>query len=283
LKQAIRTLATMIAAMAVTSAVSAQALRQIVFQVYDADSGEPLAASVSVDGNKIDGGRLTLAQDQESTIAIQVQTTAGASYRPRTFNVFLANFTGTQAIQKIYLAPRGAEGRVYSRGNVARATSYRGQDVDRAVALLERIYEESPSDLHGTQFGVYLRYNLAAALFGNCTEKFVDSCDAAKTMFEELLAEFDDRRAMFEAERIGKNNLTTSDFDGQTLINRYRRAKWDLSRGRYESARDAFQELLSEAEGDARVSTQLKVRVGQLKSDVDLAETRLQSARTAPP
>lgn len=255
----------------------AQNLEQITFRAFDADSGDEVPAAFSVDGRALDQGLFALNRNQESTIAIEVKTEAGKGYYSRTFNLFLAGYSGRQLVMHVYLARRG-QGAVYSLGSVSQAATHLGSTPDRVVALLERVRSETPSHLFSTQFGVRLRFNLARGYFQNCTRRGIDSCDIAASVFDDLRREMKADSSHFMRERIDENALRTADFDRQRLVNVYRRGKWDFRRGAFESAVEAFQALLSEADsGKDDVFTQLQVSRVQVEADLRLARLRSES------
>jgi hypothetical protein len=257
----------------------AQTLSSLVFQVYDADSGEPLAARVLADNALLVGGEFKLQKDQEAQIAVEVSTEAGASYRARTFNVFLANLRGSRVYYKVYLARKGQPGTPYSRGSVSLALRHLNQDtVDRAVAMLERIYQESPAAQQATQFSIHLQYNLANALYLNCTTKFIDSCHTAKEVFDRLLVAYDKDASLFNKERVNRASLGAIDLETHDLINQYRRAKWDLSRGRHEAAVETFRLLVDAADNDPNMLGKLKLTQQQLAMDLRFAQERQKAA-----
>lgn len=252
----------------------AQNLEKITFRAFDADSGEEVTALFSVDGKALDQGQFALDRNQESTIAIEVKTEAGKGYYSRTFNLFLAGYSVRQVVMHVHLARKG-QSAVYSRGSVSQAATHLGSAPDRVVALLERVRIETPSHLLSTQFGVHLRFNLARGYFQNCTRRGIDSCDIAASIFDELRNEMKAESSHFVREKIDENALRTADFDRQRLVNVYRRGKWDFRRGSFESAAEAFQALLNEADsGRDDVFSKTQISRAQLVADLSLARLR---------
>lgn len=259
--------------------VAAQGLRTIAFEVFDADTDRRLEVDLLVDGTKLQQGQYELKADQDSMIAIEVATLAEQAYYPRKFTIFLANIAETRAAYRIYLARRGEAGARYSRGSVAQAAAHLSpKTVDRATVLLERIDVEAPKSGTRNQFWIYLQYNLGRAHFVNCTYRFIDSCGDAKTIFDNLLTMLPEEPRLFEAERISKELLTQLDIERHELVNRYRRARWDLQRGRPDAALEAFEALAALARSDPAVARHLGVGVEQLDKDAAFARSRVQSA-----
>ena len=254
----------------------AQGVERIRFQAFDADSGEDVPAVFSVNGEVLKQGLIIFKKDQESSIAIEVKTDGGTGYYARTFNLFLASYTDRQVVMNVYLARKG-QSVVYSRGSVSQAATHLSIHPDRVVALLERIRSETPAHLLSTQFGVNLRFNLARGYFQNCTRRGIDSCDIAATLFDDLRSEMKVDSSHFIRERIDEKALETADFERQRLSNVYRRGKWDFKRGAFDSASDAFQSLLSEADsGNKDVFILIKVARDQVVADLKLAQLKLE-------
>jgi tetratricopeptide (TPR) repeat protein len=257
-------------------AVSAPPVTSVTFRTVDADTGADLIAKISLDGTLVSNSQYVLPQDAASQIAIEVSAEAGSQYYARTLTIFLEGLKRAKPIYKIYLAKLGSGSSIYTRGSVKAASEYINADsVDRAVALLERINEESSPAKKATQFGVYLHYNLARAYLLNCTQRFVDQCPAAKSLFDDLYHKYDNQEQFFSAESISKQDLQNVDIESHYKRMAYLRAKWDFSCGRFEDALGAFEELIIAAENDPSLLKRLNLTLEGLRSDKALVKTKL--------
>jgi len=256
--------------------VSAPPVTSVTFRTFDADTGADLIAKISVDGALVSNSQYILPQDADSQIAIEVSAEAGSQYYARNLTIFWEGLNRAKPIYKVYLAKLGLGSKIYTRGSVKAASEYiKEESVDRAVALLERISEESSPSQKATQFGVYLQYKLAGAYLFNCTQRFVDQCSAAKSIFDDLYNKYDDQKQFFSAELISKQSLKNVDTESYYKRMAYLRAKWDLSCGRFEEAMKVFEELITAGENDPSLLKRLKLTLEGVRSDVALVKTKL--------
>ena len=244
-----------------------QRIASLGFEVRDANNADPLSASVYVDGEKV-GPRYVLPQGSESSIAMEVRADAGAGYYTRTMTIFLEAINQDRAIFRIYLAPRNSSP-MHNRASVANASRFlQPGNVDRAIALLESIVEETSPALKESQFGLYLKYNLWRAYFIGCTQKFLDYCSDASDIQRELLRISKNRPDYFLAERVTTEELLLGSreiLDSKLRLD-YHRAKWDLRRNRPEDALVSLKQLIRATEEDAKLLGRLRIT----REDLDL-------------
>jgi len=255
-------------------AVSAPPVTQVTFETLDADTLESVVSNISVDGVTSDG-KYMLANDADSRIALEVKVDAGSQYQPRTLTIFLEGLKRSKPIYKIYLTKR-ENNKMYTRGFVKKASEYINTEwVDRAVVLLERVNAETTPAQKETQFGVFLSYNLARAYFLNCTARFVDQCQDAKSIFNDLYNSYDNKERFFAAESISREQLKNIDVETYYRKMDYLRAKWDVSSGRFENALKTYDELLADAESNPSLLKNLNLTFEGLQNDKKFVTEKL--------
>lgn len=257
-------------------AASAPPVTRVTFETLDADTLDSVVSNISVEGISSDG-KYMLANDADSRIALEVKVDAGSQYQPRTLTIFLEGLKRSNPIYKIYLTKRESN-KMYTRGSVKKASEYINTEwADRAVVLLERVNAETTPAQKETQFGVFLSYNLARAYFLNCTARFVDQCQDAKSIFNDLYSSYDNKERFFVAESISKEQLKNIDVETYYKKMDYLRAKWDMSCGRFENALMTFDELLADAESNPSLLKNLNVTLEGLRNDKKFVTEKLSS------
>lgn len=256
-----------------TATQAQQRVSSISIEVMDADSGMPLKAMVSINGEAA-GPVYVLPKDAESSVGMEVRADAGAGYYLRTITVFLEIQKLKQVSYRIYLAPRDSSA-LHNRADVTRTLPMLNSNgSDRALALLEATLAEIGPGLLETQFGVYLKYNLWRSYFISCTQRFVDYCQQASALRDELLQMQKLKPSYFVAESVPIAELKRSvaDITDNAMRLNYLRAKWDLRRGRPEDAIESLEEL----SGAVIVDNSLlgRLRITQADLDARLSEAR---------
>lgn len=267
-----RAIITLIFLVVYSTLQAAPVVRSVKFIIYDADNNKPIPATVIVNGTSLTNGTYPLPADQDSRIALSVTAEAGEKYYSRTITIFLEGLNVAKPIFNIYLA--GIQNNyIYTRGAVRKASEFINDEfADRAVALLERINQESSPSLMETQFGIYLKYNLARAYINNCTHKFVDQCNQGKEILTLLRNNYDKYSRMLSAEAVKKGDLDDKTPDDHYKRMEYLRAMWNMSAGRYDDAIKALDALIDEANQNSTITTTLKRSLDGLKSDRALAQ-----------
>jgi hypothetical protein len=277
--------------------ISAPPVTTVTFQTFDADTGNPLTANISVsevsvneysqEGGevigepiKISGGKYALAKDANSHIALDIDTDSGGQYNKRRLIIFLEGLSkNSKPSYKIFLAKSSDSETIYTRGSVKKASEYINNEwVDRAVALLERIDEGSTQDQKETQFGINLRYNLGRAYLFNCTQHFVDQCKVAKDTFDELYNSYDDKQKFFDNEQITKDKLKKNiDIYVEPYYRRmdYLRAKWNIACERFEDALGIFEKLATEAKNNPSLLNQINLTTEALEKDISFTKSKI--------
>ncbi len=257
-------------------AASVPPVTEVIFEILDADTYNPVVSNILVDGGVASDGKYTLRNDAESRIAIEIRVDAGGQYQPRILKIFLEGLKNSRAIYKIFLAKRESN-TIYTRGHVNKASEYiNNTSVDRAVVMLERINAEITPTTKETQFGVFLSYNLARAYFLNCTARFVDQCQDAKSIFNDLHSSYDNKNRFFAAESISKEQLNKdSVVEAYSKRMDYLRAKWDISCGRFEDALKTYEELLADARSNPSLLQNLRINLEGLQNDIRFVTEKL--------
>ena len=266
----------LLVAAATPFAAAQQRVTSIGFEVRDAATAEPLTASVFVDGEKVNS-EYKLAEGSESSIGMEVKADAGGGYYPRSMTLFLEAITKTRLVYRIYLAPRNAAP-LHNRASVANASRFLQPDhVDRAIALLEAIVEETSPVVRSSQFGVYLKYNLWRAYQAGCTQRFLDYCTKANEANAELLQMQRSKKEHFIAESISTKELERGarDIADSSFRLSYLRAKWDLRRNRPEDAAESLHLLIEAVEKDPLLLGRLKIS----RKDIELRLAEAERAR----
>jgi hypothetical protein len=250
-----------LAALVLTSgALAQQRVTSIHVEVLDADTAEPIKASVIVNGTAADSGYV-VPSDSDSSIELDIRADAGAEYYPRTLTVFLEAIKQKQVFYRIYLAPIDHDS-LHNRADVARTIGLlNAKDADRALALLEAINTEASPPLQASQFGVYLKYNLWRAYFINCTQRFVAYCDQAISAQQDLLQMQKSDPSYFVAEHVSTKDFERSarDISDNKFKLLYLSAIWDLNRHQPKDALDSLTQLDEAAKADQDLLGRLSI------------------------
>ncbi len=255
----------------------------IKFDVRDAQTGNPISSEVSIDGDPVTGV-FALVPDAESTIALDVHADAGAAYSPRSVVFFLQFFTARSITIRIFLAPKSTVG-AHNRASVSRAARFLNDaNVDRALALLETINDETTVAMRQSQFGAYLYYNLWRAYFIHCTRKSGDYCNQANGMRESLIEMSEDNPGLMKRERI---DIAAMNREAEQIeIHRHKlgwyRAIWDHGRGHYDESLESISQIIKAARSNPDLWEDLQLAKGdvlQFKARVELAR---QNAENSP-
>ena len=258
------------------------------FELRDADTGTILSdgklempSLKEITLTKTSDGQYeaSVSTNAPADMALSVRATGGVEYYERDLTLFMPGYKES-ILFSIYLAHRNANGYLYSQPAIVdavRRMSDARAGVDRAVALLGRIYDETKKP-GADEFVVRLLYNYADALFRDCVTRFVDLCDKARSVADELEAYRVSNPELFK-----RVNVRTPPFQQETFLRyasrmKYLRAKWDLRQKNYADARNGFSDVLSAIQADPTLTTSLMVNEGGLKADLALCDTKLARA-----
>lgn len=258
------------------------------FELRDADSGGiledgklemPDDKTITLTNTSNGRYEASVSADAPADMALSVKATGGVAYYERELTLFMPAYKRS-ILFTIYLAHRNPGGFLYSQPAITdaqhRMSDSRG-GVDRAVALLGRIYDEAKKP-GADEFVVRLLYNYADALFRDCVTRFVDLCDKARSVASELGAYRASNPRLLDDMNVKTLPFEQAKFLQYATRMKYLRAKWDFRQSNYSEARAGFADVLAAIQTDPALATGIMVGERRLEADLALCDTKLAQA-----